>query len=120
MNTTLFKPSIFDFFQNELESNSNYHVLKKEDGVELQISIPGRKKEDIKLSYKDGYIFVYSEKKQESDNFFEKRNFSMKFFLGDRELNSEKISASYDAGVLRVNIPKNDKQKKSINLIEIK
>jgi len=94
---------------NLREDNGNYIV---------DAEIPGMKKEDIKISYKDNHLTMTGErkeedeKKEENSHLIERKygSFCRSFFLPEG-IKEDKIDASYKDGVLTVVLPKAEEVK---------
>lgn len=135
-------PNIFsDFFDNDWMVRTNatapaINVLENEKSYDIELAAPGMTKDDFKVSLDDnGDLVINMEKKEEikDENNEEKkhghylrREFSYSKFqqimaLPD-DVEREKISASVVNGVLKVNIPKLQKQEvpQTKKIIEIK
>ena len=95
-------------------------VKETEKGFELDISLPGFKKEDIKAELKEGYLTInaeHAENKEEKEEgkFIRKERYtghcSRSFFVGE-EVTEEDIKAKFENGVLTLSIPKKEPEKK--------
>ncbi len=133
-------PNVFDRFfdSNALEwanrknnqtqtSLPAVNIKENSDAFELEMAIPGFVKEDFKIELNNRILTVTGEKKQnqetEESNYsyreFSYASFSRSFTLPNI-IESEMIKASYDNGVLHLNIPKKEEVKpKPIKHIEI-
>lgn len=89
-------------------------VKETEDSYELDIEIPGFKKDEIFVSFDDGYLTVRcsKEKKEEGgqDDFRYIRkeiseSYQRSYYMGD-EVVEDEIHAKYDNGILKLNVPK--------------
>ena len=95
-------------------------VKELEDSYEVDVDLPGFKKDEIHLELNNGYLTISSEKTLEKDNEGKKGKMlrqerysgvmQRSFFVGEH-LTEEDIKASYDSGVLHVIIPKKDAPK---------
>jgi HSP20 family protein len=134
-------PSLFDrFFDNELFdwSNKNFSdtnttlpsVNIKEDvnGFEVEMAAPGFEKKDFKIDLNNNLLTISSEKKIENETKegqqFTRREYSYQSFSRSFTLpntvDSEKISAKYENGILKVAIPKKEEAKpKPVKQIKI-
>ena len=93
-------------------------VRETEKTYELDIDLPGFKKDEIQIELKDGYLTVSAEKgldKDEEDKkgkYIRKERYSgsmsRSFYVGD-EVTQDEIQAKYEDGILRLNIPKKEK-----------
>lgn len=125
-------PSLFDrFFDTELFdwSNRNFSnpnttlpsVNIKEDanGFEVAMAAPGLKKEDFNISLNHNMLTISSEKKMEKETKdsqeFTRKEFSYQSFCRSfslpQSVESDKISAHYEDGILNVIIPKREEAK---------
>lgn len=91
-------------------------IKESDKGYELEMDLPGFKKEEIKASLENGYLIISVEKGLEQD---EKDNEGKKyirrerytgscqraFYVGD-EIEQGDIKASFKHGILRLDIPK--------------
>ena len=95
--------------------------IREVDGnYELDIELPGYKKEDMKLQLKDGYLTIQasrSEDKEEKDSkgrYIRRERFnghcSRSFFVG-RSISQEDVHARYEDGILKLSFPKEDTKK---------
>lgn len=96
-------------------------IKESDKGYELEMDLPGFKKEEIKASIENGYLIISAEKGLEKD---EKESEGKKyicrerytgscqraFYVGD-DIEKDDIKASFKHGILHLDIPK--KQPKS-------
>ena len=90
-------------------------VKEHESGYELQIELPGLKKEDVKAELKDGYLTINAstrmenEEKNADEKFIRRERFygscSRSFYVGDN-IEQEDIKAKFEDGILKVFVPK--------------
>jgi HSP20 family molecular chaperone IbpA len=95
-------------------------VREHDDGYEVDIDLPGFKKEEISLSLDNGYLTVSAskglDKKEENEKGKlirqERYSGSMQrsYYVG-KEITEEDIKASFHHGVLSLQIPKKDAAK---------
>lgn len=91
-------------------------IKESDKGYELEMDLPGFKKEEIKASLENGYLIISAEKGLEQD---EKDNEGKKYirrerytgscqraFYVDDEIEQGDIKASFKHGILRLDIPK--------------
>ena len=99
-------------------------IKENDEAYEFEVELPGYKKEEIKLSLEDGYLTISSENQNESkedDNQYLRREIvktsaSRSFYVGEVEV--DKIEASFEDGILKINVPKQiiEKQNKYIEI----
>ncbi|AKD03194.1 Hsp20/alpha crystallin family protein [Pontibacter korlensis] len=124
--------SMLDRFFNESVNSRNFsgftpHVdaCETERGFEIEVALPGVKKEDISIDFQEGKLTITGERKLEKKeegrryHMLETQygSFSRTFYLPDN-VNPDKISAQFNDGILLVNIPK-DEQKTMKRQIKI-
>ena len=131
-------PEVFnDLFDNEFLTKTNttspaINVVEKDNEYDVEYAAPGMTKDDFKVSLDDnGDLVINMEKKEENNEekkhgHYLRREFSYSKFqqtmvLPD-DVEREKINASVVNGVLKVNIPKLQKQEvpQAKKIIEIK
>ena len=94
-------------------------VYEKDGYYNLDIELPGYKKEDISMDIVDGYLNISAshnmtnEEKDEKGNLIRsERSFgscSRRFYIGDN-IKSEDIKAKFDNGVLNVVMPSQEQK----------
>tara|TARA_R110002050_G_scaffold77282_7_gene164921 strand:- start:4011 stop:4463 length:453 start_codon:yes stop_codon:yes gene_type:complete len=135
-------PDLFDrFFDTNLFdwSNRNYsttnttlpavNIKEDHDGFEVEVAVPGFDKKDFKIDLNNSLLTISSEKKMDDETKegqqFTRREFSYQSFSRSftlpQTVESDKIVAKYENGILKVNIPKKEEVKpKPPKQIEIK
>ena len=129
MMPSLFTENLFDDFFDEMDKdffgkkNPLYgkhgrnmmktDVRETDNTYEVDIDLPGFKKEDININYENGYLTISTSKgldKDEQGHYIRQEryvgNMSRSFYLGD--IPKEDIKAKYEGGVLRLSVPKAD------------
>ena len=95
-------------------------VKEHDDHYDLEIELPGFKKEDLTVELNDGYLTITAEKSHDQDK--EKDGklirqeryagvMSRSYYVGE-DLKTEDIHGKYEGGVLTLSIPKREEQKK--------
>jgi HSP20 family protein len=126
-----FVDEFFQGFPAGLHRDDSYNfppvnIHETADAYHLELSAPGRSKEDFKLSVDAGQLTVSFEKKEETktDDYktirkeFSFKSFKRSFNLDDR-IDSEGIQAKYENGVLKLLLPKKEQVKESTKQITI-
>ena len=95
-------------------------VREHEDGFEVDIDLPGFKKEELDISLENGYLSVNAAKSHEEKQTDKKGklirqerysgSLRRSFYVGEN-LTENDISAKYENGVLSLSIPKKDQPK---------
>ena len=94
--------------------------IRETDGsYELDVDLPGFKKDEIKASLENGYLTISAAKgldKDEKDKegkYIRQERYagamSRSFYIGD-EVTQEEIKAKYEDGILKLSIPKKEKK----------
>lgn len=103
-------------------------VRETDNSYEVDIDLPGFKKDEISAQLKDGYLTVSASKsldkdKQDKDGNYIRReryagSMSRSFYVGD-SVREEDVHAKYEDGILKLSIPKKSEQKKLASHISI-
>ena len=89
-------------------------VVEYDKGYQLEIDLPGCKKENVQAQLKDGYLTVTAEVKDNSEENDASRfirrerrrgSFTRSFYVGDA-LTQDDIRARFEDGVLKIAVPK--------------
>ena len=91
-------------------------VQEHDDHYEVDIDLPGFKKDELSLELKDGYLVITAakgldkdEKEKKTGNFGRRERYagsmSRSFYIGE-DIKEEDIHAKYESGVLKLNVPK--------------
>ena len=103
---------------NDYNEMMRTDVKENEEDYELDISLPGFKKEDISVELKDGTLIIQAKHTEENDKKDEKSgkyirkeryygSCSRSFYVGEG-VRQEDIHAQYENGVLKLVVPKVD------------
>lgn len=92
-------------------------IRENETGFDLQIDMPGCRKEDVKAQVKDGYLIISAsansetEEKDEAGKFIRRERYSgsmsRSFYVGD-SVSEEDIKAKFEDGTLKLTVPKEE------------
>lgn len=99
-------------------------VQEHDDYYEVDIDLPGFRKEELSLELKDGYLIISAakgldrdEKEKETGRFVRRERYagsmSRSFYVGD-DVKQEDIRAKYESGVLKLSIPKVEAKKPEV------
>jgi HSP20 family protein len=110
----------------KINNMPSVNIHETDDKFNVSLAAPGLKKEDFKIGIENGVLIISAEKKDEktetqpnySRKEFSYETFSRSFTLPE-VANTEAIAASYENGVLSIDIPKREKKQKN-DLQEIK
>ena len=92
-------------------------VHETEEGYELDVDLPGFKKDKIGIELKDGYLTITASKGLDKDEKEKKTRRVIRqeryvgtsqrtFYVGD--VRPEEVKCKYESGVLTINVPKAD------------
>ena len=104
-------------------------VRESEHGYELDVDLPGFKKDEVQAKLENGYLTIFAAKGLDKDQKDDKGNYirrerytgnmSRSFYVGD-SLKQEDIHAKFEDGILKLSFPKqNSKQVANHNYIAI-
>lgn len=101
-------------------------IAEDDKAYDLELVVPGAKKEDFKIDLTDGKLTISGERKREEKKEGKSYHavesqygaFSRSFFLPD-DAQTEGIEASYHNGILKITVPKAEK-KTTKSVIEVK
>ena len=128
--------SAVDDFLNTIPSlwNEGYNginiapvnIYEAADGFQLEVSVPGINKEDLKVNVDKGLLSISYEKKEENKQEdqksvrreFSTRSFKRTFTVGE-QVNVDNIQAKYENGVLKLYLPKKDQVKDNPKHVEV-
>ena len=120
----LFDDDWFDFDRgkNPLYGKNAKNIMKTDirehdDGYELDIDLPGFKKDEINVELENGYLTISAAKGLDKDGQDKKGKYIRKeryagamqrsFYVGDA-VTQEDIKAKFEDGILKLSIPKKD------------
>ena len=133
---SIFGENLFDDFFNDFpfyDDNAGQKIEKKlygrhgqnlmktdikemEDGYELEMDLPGFKKEEISISLEDGNLTIQAakgldedEKEKKSGRYIRRERYAgamtRSFYVGEN-VRQEDIHAKFEDGILRLSVPK--------------
>ena len=138
MMPSIFGENLFDDFMNdfrlpafpdvdkELYGKHAKNLMKTdvketEKGYEVDMDLPGFKKDEIQIELKDGYLTVSAAKGLDKDEEDKKGHYirqerysgamSRTFYVGE-DVKQEDIKAKFENGILSLSVPKPVEQKK--------
>ena len=94
-------------------------IREHDGGYELDVDLPGFKKDEINVELENGYLTISATKGLDKDEQDKKGKYIRReryagamqrsFYVGD-EVTQEDIKAKFEDGILRLSIPKKDAQ----------
>ena len=99
----------------------NTDVKETEDGYELELDLPGFKKEEVSVELNNGYITIRAakgldedEKEKKTGKYIRRERYSgaceRSFYVGE-EVTQQDIKASFSHGILKLDIHKKEAKK---------
>ena len=92
-------------------------VRETENGYELDIDLPGYKKEDVQAELKDGYLTITAsantsnDQKDSNGKYIRRERYSgtcsRRFYVGE-EIEQSDIKAKFENGILKISVPKKE------------
>lgn len=89
-------------------------VRETENSYEVDVDLPGFKKDEVQVDVKDGYLTVSAAKGLDKDEKDHKGKFirrerysgacSRSFYVGD--VDPKEVAAKYESGILKISLPK--------------
>lgn len=128
-------PSLYDdFFKDDFfkkwttgTSMPAVNINEADEKFEVEVAVPGLNKEDFKIDVDHNILTISSEKKEEKeekDKKFTRKEFSFSSFSRSfsipENVDAEKISARYDNGILKLELPKKAISSNGNKKIEVK
>ena len=93
-------------------------VRETENTYEVDVDLPGFKKDEISVDLKDGYLTIRASKgldkdqKDKEGKYIRQERYagacSRSFYVGDVE--ADQIAAKYEDGILKISLPKQEKK----------
>ena len=119
-----------EWFDNGFEKTLSVpavNITENNKQYDISVAAPGMKKDDFKINIEGNMLTVSAEKeenKEEKDAKYNRKeysysSFSRSFTMPD-EVMSDKIEASYEDGILKLMLPKNEDSKNAAKTIAVK
>lgn len=108
------------FFPKKERNLMKTDIREKKDKYVVDIDLPGFEKENISLSLDNGYLNISAKTEKEENNEDEERfvrqerfygECSRSFYVGE-DITEEDINAKFNNGILKIEIPKKEKEEK--------
>ena len=112
-----FKPDWFGGMEGMNANVPAVNISESETGFELEVAAPGMKKEDFNIEVDNNVMTISNERTSETSEEDKDKNFSRREFYYaafrrsfnlPETVNTEKIKASYNDGILNIEIPKKE------------
>ena len=93
-----------------------YNVKETENDYTLEVSLPGFEKTDLNIRVENDLLTISHNKNQSSETFTWKHDFTKSFTL-PKYVNTKKVTASLENGILNIVLPKEVETK---NVVDVK
>lgn len=108
---------------NHISGLMNADVKEFDDKYQLNLELPGYKKEDIQADLKDGYLTIQAERSEEKEDKDDSGKYIRReryqgqcqrsFYVGDSVKQTD-IHAAFDNGILKIDVPKVEQKPKEV------
>ncbi|NKI32932.1 Hsp20/alpha crystallin family protein [Croceivirga thetidis] len=123
----LLSPDWFGGLENGNRNVPAVNIKENDDNFELELAIPGLKKEDVNIEVDESILTISSEARHESESKeanFTRKEFSFSSFKRafslPETIDEDKIHAKHEEGILKLTLPKKEEAlPKPKRLIEI-
>ncbi|MGM0414353.1 MAG: Hsp20/alpha crystallin family protein [Bacillota bacterium] len=117
--------SFFDDSFTSMAANFKADIIEKEDKYVIEAELPGMHKDDIELEIDNDRLTISAnqtqEVKEEEENYIRRErrsgSYQRSFYIDN--VNEDDIKASYDNGILKIDLPKEEPTKPKRRAIEI-
>jgi len=127
---TLFNTTLSDVIgMDHAVSSPSVNITENDSQYSLHLAAPGLTKQDFNIRIENDHLIISVEKKEEKEAYVPGRYTRREFNYGafkrsfhlENKINREGISAAYEDGVLKINLPKKDVtlEKPASHVIEI-
>jgi len=101
------------------ESPVKVHIDKKDTAYDVSIAAPGISKNEVDVTVKEDVLTVaHEQRKEEGDKYF-CSSFTKSWTL-PKDVDADKITASYESGVFSVNLPRVQPVEPEVKKIKVK
>ncbi len=118
-----------DFFNLGRASSFSPRIDVSEDktGINIAAELPGMNEKDIEVSFKDGQLLIkgektHDEKKESEDVYHVERSYGsfQRSIRVPEEVEADRIEASFKNGLLKIKLPKSEKEREQVRKLEVK
>jgi HSP20 family protein len=122
-------PTFFDdFFTRDLldwdrdlapfKTNPAVNIIEHDEHYAIEVAVPGLAREDFNVELDDNLLTISFEKKEEKEETgkytrreFRYASFKRSFTLPEGSVDTDKIDANYESGILKLVLPKREEAK---------
>jgi HSP20 family protein len=117
----LFETALGDFATPAFEHRFPVDLYEDKENTYVRAELPGLAREDIAIEIVNGYLSINATRKATDDDGKLTESFSLSRSVAiPDEVQSDKVSAAYENGVLTVTLPKREEVKPKKVTIEVK
>jgi HSP20 family protein len=109
-----------------MESFGHADLSETDDAYELQVDLPGMKKDDVAVDYSDGVLTISGERKDEREDkrkgyYLSERTYGsyQRSFRVPESVDHENIKAQFSDGVLTISLPKTQQAQQTSRRIDV-
>lgn len=99
------------FFRNPFDgfgfSDSKARVYRTDEGVDVNVDLPGVSKDDVKITPGEDYLTVSVNKHEKDEKHISYNQYEESVFVG--KYDPDKVTAKLDNGVLMIHVPSEEK-----------
>ena len=103
-NSAMFPKAEHELYGKHAKNLMNTDVREVENGYEIDMNLPGFKKDEVEIQLQDGCLTVSAAKGLDKDEEDKKGRYIRSFYVGD--VKAEDVKAKYENGVLKLFVPK--------------
>lgn len=136
-NNSIWLPAVFDnlFLENKIDALNNYetfstpavNIVENLSNFVLEFAAPGLSKKDFTIEVEEDTLKISSKKEtkkeENKDSEYRKREFNYdnfkRYFKLPETIETDKIQANYEDGILTVTLPKMEEKKVFKKMVEI-
>lgn len=109
-------------FRTYINAKAHYspkvNIVETSNNIQLELAVPGIKKDAISIKYDNGKLNISYEGKEETidrvnymHREFSAKPFAKSFSVSAKKINTEEIEAKYENGILTLVLPKREDEK---------
>ena len=117
-NSAMFPKAEHELYGKHAKNLMNTDVREVENGYEIDMNLPGFKKDEVEIQLQDGCLTVSAakgldrEEKNRKGKYIRQERYagacSRSFYVGD--IQPDQVSAKYEDGILKISLPKQEKR----------
>ena len=100
-------------------STDNIRFNETKESFQVEIDLPGVKKEDLKVTLEDSTVFVEAKRSITSKTGSKEETFTRSFKINKNEYNLSLLGAGITDGMLRISVPRSEKKKAKVIQVSV-